>query len=140
MANKLVQTGWHRVNQDEMGTRKACEASMEQALRKGQSIIVDRCNFDILQRHTWFKLASKYNVKRVDSVFLDIDPEVCKQRISSRKDHPTIPENSQEAPAIIDNFKKLFINPSEIEGFATVSIVKSNEEADKLLEQFVLKP
>jgi tRNA splicing ligase len=51
-ANKLVELyGWERVNQDEMGTRKACELKTQQALKKGRSIIIDRCNFDISQRY-----------------------------------------------------------------------------------------
>jgi predicted kinase len=96
IANQLVQLGWERVNQDEMGTRKACELRMEQSLQKGKSVVVDRCNFDIAQRRTWFKLAGKYGVTNINALVLDISPEVCKQRIAVRKDHPTIAEGSSE--------------------------------------------
>ena len=49
IANELVKLGWDRVNQDEMKTRKVCETRMIQALEKGRSVVVDRCNFDIQQ-------------------------------------------------------------------------------------------
>ena len=45
-----MKLGWERVNQDEMGTRKVCETRTEQALQKGKSVVIDRCNFDIAQR------------------------------------------------------------------------------------------
>jgi len=34
LANKLVSVGWERVNQDDLGTRKACEVRMEKALKE----------------------------------------------------------------------------------------------------------
>ncbi len=52
-AKQLAERGWARVNQDEMGTRKVCEARLEDALRAGRSVVVDRCNFDYQQRHVW---------------------------------------------------------------------------------------
>lgn len=51
IANQLVEMGWERVNQDELGTRRVCETRMESALQRGKSIVIDRCNFDISQRY-----------------------------------------------------------------------------------------
>jgi len=47
---------FERVNQDELKTRKRCEAVAEAHLKEGKSVIVDRCNFDYQQRLTWIKL------------------------------------------------------------------------------------
>jgi hypothetical protein len=47
-----------RVNQDEMKTRRRCEAEAEIGLRRGKSVLVDRCNFDFQQRVTWIKLGT----------------------------------------------------------------------------------
>eukprot|EP01099_Mayorella_cantabrigiensis_P006174 TRINITY_DN5109_c0_g1_i1.p1 TRINITY_DN5109_c0_g1~~TRINITY_DN5109_c0_g1_i1.p1 ORF type:complete len:215 (+),score=64.54 TRINITY_DN5109_c0_g1_i1:38-646(+) len=61
LAHKLAATSlFNRVNQDDLKTRKACEAAVNMALKKGQSVVVDRCNFDIRQRHTWIKLSMKF--------------------------------------------------------------------------------
>lgn len=51
-----------RQNQDEMGTRQKCEQVARSALKKGQSVIVDRCNFDYRQRHNWIKIAAEFRV------------------------------------------------------------------------------
>jgi predicted kinase len=50
IANELVAMGWERVNQDDLGSRRVCETRMEDALKRGKSVVVDRCNFDISQR------------------------------------------------------------------------------------------
>jgi len=129
IANELVTLGWERVNQDEMGTRKVCEQRMEQALQKGKSVVVDRCNFDISQRRTWIKIAAKFGVTNINALILGISPEICKQRISVRKDHPTIAEGSSEGPIIIDRFKKMMKLPNYFEGFGKME-KKINEESE----------
>jgi len=106
--------------------------------KKGRSIIIDRCNFDISQRHTWFKIAAKYKVTRLDALLLDIDPEICKKRISTRKNHPTIAEGSQEGPAIIDRFASIFVQPTVYEGFASVTVIKSSDELNGITENYRL--
>jgi predicted kinase len=94
LAQKLVPLGWERVNQDDLGTRKACEARMEQALKQNKRVVVDRCNLDVQQRKTWFNIAAKYNaLNSVDCVVLNIPVEVCKKRVAERKDHPTLGPN-----------------------------------------------
>jgi hypothetical protein len=50
-------------NQDELGNRKMVEQMVGNHLRDKKNVIVDRCNFDYAQRHTWVKLASQYGVK-----------------------------------------------------------------------------
>jgi hypothetical protein len=39
--------------------RKRCEAEAEIGLRRGKSVLVDRCNFDYQQRVTWIKLGTR---------------------------------------------------------------------------------
>jgi hypothetical protein len=41
-----------------MKTRRRCEAEAEIGLRRGKSVLVDRCNFDFQQRVTWIKLGT----------------------------------------------------------------------------------
>jgi hypothetical protein len=51
-----------QINQDDLGSRKKCEELAIQCMKEGRDVIIDRCNFDILQRHTWIKLATLNNV------------------------------------------------------------------------------
>ena len=51
-----------RVNQDSLGTRKKCETACRQALSKGKSVIIDRCNFDKQQREHWLKFGVQFGV------------------------------------------------------------------------------
>jgi len=138
MANELVKLGWERVNQDEMGTRKVCEQRMEQSLRRGKSVVVDRCNFDVSQRKTWFKIASKFGVTNINALIFDISPDICKSRISVRKNHPTIAEGSAEGPAIIDRFKKIFFAPNICEGFRNIYVIKDSNETTEMIKKFSL--
>jgi len=114
-AKKLEALGWSRVNQDEMGTRKACETRAEAALKKNQSVIVDRCNFDILQRHTWVALGTKFGVGRIDAIIFDISPEICKSRVTVREDHPTIPKGT--GADIVEKFSTIMFFSKESRRF-----------------------
>lgn len=135
ISNKLVQVGWSRVNQDEMGNRRAVEASTKTALKMGQNVIVDRCNFDFDQRAHFLDLAHKAGVKDVRCLWLDTPAEVCKQRVSVRKDHPTIPEGDAGI-AIIDRFKSSLVAPMPGEGFCQIVRAVTEADADAALETF----
>jgi len=130
LAEQLAKDGWVRVNQDELGNRRVCETRVEDALKKMKSVVIDRCNYDVWQRHHWFKIAAKYGVNNLNAAVLHIDPELCKQRIFVRKDHPTIKEASQDGARIIDNFVNMMVLPSVVEGFGTITILKTPEEVN----------
>lgn len=134
-----MKLGWERVNQDEMGTRKVCEQRMDQALSKGKSVVVDRCNFDITQRRHWFKLAAKYGATNFTALSLNISPDVCKQRIAVRKDHPTIAEGSEEGPAIIDRFKNSLKWPEKFEGFREITTINDEQDPKDIALLFALE-
>jgi predicted kinase len=65
---------------------------MEKAIRRGFDVIVDRCNFDYWQRNVWIRLCQQYNITQIWCVFFDIPPQICKNRVSVRTNHPTIPK------------------------------------------------
>jgi len=122
-----------------MGSRKACETKMEQALKKGDSVIVDRCNFDYSQRNVWVKLATKHNIKDITCLHLNIPLEVCKQRVTVRKDHPTI-KDANSGISIIDMFASLVVPPSKFEGYVEVITVTTDEEVEKLVDKLSILP
>lgn len=133
LAKRLIEAypEFVRVNQDEMKTRKRCEAEAEIGLRRGKSVLVDRCNFDYQQRVTWIKLARKYGVKSIELVWLKVSMEVCKQRVSVRTDHPTIAPGEQGL-AIIDRFKSLLADPLTAEGFTAVHVLENDQDTLRL--------
>ncbi|KAH8556741.1 AAA domain-containing protein [Umbelopsis sp. PMI_123] len=89
-ATKLVATKpeWRRVNQDDLGSRPACEHATKRHIAKGFNIVIDRSNFDSKQRRTWIDIAYNNNM-RVDCIIFDTAVEECAERINVRQNHPT---------------------------------------------------
>ena len=54
---------WRRVSQDVLKTRKRCVASTRAALRAGEHVLIDRCNFDRVQRSHWLQAAADYETE-----------------------------------------------------------------------------
>lgn len=137
IANKLTKLGWTRVNQDEMGNRKAVEASTKTALTKGQNVVIDRCNIDFEQRVHFLELAYKAGVTDVRCLWLDTPAQVCKDRVSVRKDHPTIPQGDF-GHGIIDRFTTSLAPPMRGEGFCEIVRTSTEAEVDQALEKFAI--
>ncbi len=74
-----------RVNQDSLGTRKKCETACRQALSRGKSVIIDRCNFNTQQREHWLKFGVP-----CECIIFNYEKEVCIRRCKERRDHETI--------------------------------------------------
>ncbi|CAO3696864.1 unnamed protein product [Umbelopsis ramanniana] len=89
-ATKLAATKqeWKRVNQDDLGSRPACEHATKHHIAKGFNVVIDRSNFDSKQRRTWIDIAYKNNM-RVDCIVFDTAVEECAERINVRQNHPT---------------------------------------------------
>lgn len=136
VSNRLTAAGWVRVNQDEMGTRQVCEDVTAKALKAGQNVVVDRCNFDFAQRAHFIKLAVKLGAKDIRSVFLDVPADVCKARVSVRADHPTIPMGDSGV-AIIDNFGSLLVPPRRGEGFNEILVARNEEDSNRIADQLL---
>ncbi len=56
-----LNPNWVRINQDEMGSRKACEQVATTTLKKKpeKSLLIDRTNIDVWQRSVWTGIAKK---------------------------------------------------------------------------------
>jgi predicted kinase len=87
---RLALAPFVRINQDTLGSRRACELAADKALRDGFSVIIDRTNIDAAQRATWRKLAAKHSLINVDAVILQVPVDVCKQRVMGRVGHETL--------------------------------------------------
>jgi len=126
---KNMNSNWVRVNQDDLGSRKACEKLARDSLKKGKSVIIDRCNFDIPQRNVWVKLASEFSITDIRCIHFKIPAHICKQRTMVREDHPTIPKGDSSI-AIIDSFTTSFVAPSTHEGFIEIHSATNDEDIE----------
>jgi len=89
-----------RINQDELKTRRECEARAKEVLSEGKSVIIDRCNFDANQRQTWYDLASnQHNGLPIICICLYVPMEECVRRCESRLNHETI--RSEDARRVV---------------------------------------
>merc|ERR1740130_2484408 len=88
--------------------RTSSESSSPQSIQQQQRLcpIIDRCNFDMTQRSTWYRLAEECGAADVDGggahipvdvVVFDIPYEVCLRRCEIRKGHETITSPKQAA-------------------------------------------
>jgi len=138
VANKLVTQNklWFRVNQDEMKTRGACETYAKDAFKKGLSVIVDRCNFDITQRNKWIKIATEYGVNHMWCLYFNIPHEICKNRITIREDHPTIPKGDTGIK-IIDQFASSLVDPFFEEGFSEIISVTNDLDLENVFQKLL---
>jgi len=139
IAKQLIaaQANLARVNQDEMGTRKACEHAARMAFGKGQNVIVDRCNFDYQQRNVWLKLALERGCNDVRCLLLNIPIEVCKSRVLVRTDHPTLGAN-QESLQIVQKFVSTFVPPLKEEGFTEIISVENDEQIEAAVQSILV--
>ncbi|GAA5846353.1 hypothetical protein JCM9279_001341 [Rhodotorula babjevae] len=108
--------GWVRVNQDDLGDRRACEQAVRAALRAGLSVLVDRQNFDAQQRRTWLEIATEFPAVEVGGMVMGTSKEECRQRLLVRSDHPTI-DNPRLAVDLLDKFSGLWEEPRLDEGY-----------------------
>jgi predicted kinase/predicted phosphohydrolase len=138
-AKMLESSGKYvRINQDDLGSSNKCKGAMVNALKSGKSVVIDRVNFDGSQRARWISLAQKLGVDNIMCIVIDQSEEVCKQRITERKDHPTVPQGP-DAVRVVDNFVPLMKQPSTAEGFKQVLRVAGEEQHLKKLAEDVIR-
>lgn len=137
-----------RVNRDEMRGKGEVDRALSDALRPclklmnqggnrkpiamSQCIVIDNCHVTATKRREWMDA-----VHRLPTwcVYFDRPVEVCKQRISQRKDHPTIPAGPAGLP-IIDSMLRQWQTPTVEEGFLQVHRIQSDEEMYQLLSSW----
>eukprot|EP00538_Stauroneis_constricta_P000908 CAMPEP_0119554576 /NCGR_PEP_ID=MMETSP1352-20130426/7032_1 /TAXON_ID=265584 /ORGANISM="Stauroneis constricta, Strain CCMP1120" /LENGTH=307 /DNA_ID=CAMNT_0007601189 /DNA_START=23 /DNA_END=946 /DNA_ORIENTATION=+ len=95
-----------RINQDELGNRRACEALCRQTIDAKKCPIIDRCNFDEKQRRVWTNIANEElslvsSNGRADVYVVSFDSSVttCIKRCQQRAHHETV--SPHEAAGIV---------------------------------------
>jgi len=122
-----------RVNQDALGTRKKCETACRQALSRGKSVIIDRCNFDATQREHWLKFGVP-----CECIVFNYDKELCIRRCKERRNHETI--DSRNAAGVVRGMAKGFRPPlphsPQYQRHVTItSFRKSNEIVQSYIDR-----
>ena len=133
---------WIRVSQDEMGSRREYEIAVENHLREGGSVVVDRCNIDIAQRSIWIRMGHANNAL-VISVFCDTPFYMCASRVMrrSRFDHPTLHGDmkSMTVMTVMRRFESSFVFPMVHEGFRLCYHLEPNRESFDSTIQAILE-
>jgi len=133
IATDLEKLGWLRANQDELGTAGECQKVIAKALKHNNNVVLDRCNTMEKERKMFITEAKKLGATQIEVLFLDIDVDECKRRVSQRHTHPTLsPENGDE---VIDSFLKGFKAPGHWEGYTKMMTAKTGDEAKKYLQE-----
>lgn len=81
---------WSRISQDVLGSRNRCLKAARRAVREGQHVVVDRCNFDETQRAHWFGLGAPDEPTPFDhhlAIYLPVPPDEAEQRVLARGTH-----------------------------------------------------
>lgn len=136
----LCPHGWTRVNQDELGNRRAVEYAVADALNKGQNVVVDRCNFDETQRAHFVKIAHAKGVKDVYCVWLNHVPlEECQKRVKTRTNHPGLNGNeNKDTDAIVSKVAADLTAPSTAEGLSQVDEVTDDDAYQTALSKYTM--
>ena len=117
LSASLVGKGWSQVSQDDLGTQDEMTKALEKHLKHGRSVIIDRCCVTPSERKTWVRRAhaacAKGHSVRVEAVFLDVPAELCKHRVRTRTNHPTLGPDSAD---VVDEFCRGLKAPEKWEG------------------------
>lgn len=117
--NKFVGESAAIINQDTLGSRKACLKKMEELLKTNKNVIVDRTNISKKQREYFISLAQKYKAERIECIDFKSSVERCIERVHKRKNHPTITEETSldKIKEIVLKFEHDYEKPTMDEGF-----------------------
>lgn len=128
---------WSRISQDMLGTRKRCVQAAKTALRQGNHVLVDRCNFDAQQRAHWTQLRVESDTSFDHSlaVYLPVPPEEALQRVLSRGVHEggvdTDSMSREKIASIVSRMQDDLRPPDLSEGFDEVLRVDADDSGSQ---------
>lgn len=120
---------WHRISQDDSGSRAACENDIgRNNLEK--KVILDRCNPDAKDRVYWRQLAQW--AKNPIIVWLDYPKELCISRAQRRLGHQTLRPGPRVRNAIASTATQ-FQPPTMREGVTGIAVIRSFAACQELV-------
>lgn len=133
--------GWLHFSQDTInsgrpGKREAVEKAVEEALRRGERVAVDRMHLDRTQRSNFIEVARKAAgdaaAVPVHAVVLTPPAEIVSRRVRDRRDHPSGFQGESKARIAASSAGRIEI-PSYEEGFDLVSVASTVEGTARLV-------
>lgn len=100
------------ISQDEQG-REGHKVSFLEAIEKKENIVVDRQNFNKIQRSFYVQQGRKAGYK-IKMIVMYVDKSLCEYRVHHRDAHKTI-DSTQDVRSIIEHYSKFFQQPSKDE-------------------------
>ena len=127
--NSQITLPWRVFNQDVFKSRQRVYFAAEESLKANTSVIIDRCNFDSIQRSHWIKLANAFNASVICIELPHSNNiELCSSRAFSRgNDGIHTPDTDWKK--ICHIMHKSYRKPQLKEGFDKIIVL---EEADEL--------
>jgi len=116
-----------RVSQDELRKKGACEHMVSEHSRRGDTVILDRCNLRKDERQKWMDL--NLGMRGCAVIHFSASVEECMWRIKHRKNHPTV--RPEQGATVIRAQAKRMEAPTKDEPVAYT--VSSFKEANQLL-------
>lgn len=98
LAKQYESERFIRINQDDQGKKEHLEL-FEKAIKNGDDIIIDRLNFNLIQRQRYLSPAKieGYDTK---IIVLHENSATCMSRMKHRTDHPTIKDERNASQAL----------------------------------------
>ena len=145
---------YQRINQDTLGSRRACLDATRHCLRAHQTTtplqqpycpILDRCNFDPSQRQPFLQIAHQHGKIPVDCIVFHFPAKLCIARCQRRANHETVAP--QDAAKIVHIMERNYAPPITTnsnnqtrrrkEPFRTVHIVSSHSDFGDMLVHYL---
>lgn len=112
------------LSMDELG-KKDCEELFSKKA-KNNNIILDNCNPTKEKRREWITSYRQLTDKKIWAIFFDINVDVCKERVKSRENHPTL--SGIGGQKIIEEVYKKIEVPTSSEGFAEIITIRNDND------------
>lgn len=107
------------ISQDESGSRAMGETELSRQYPAEKLVILDRCNPRREDRRLWLKLTDRRKI----AVYFDCSKAVCKRRIDTRLNHPTL--RAGRGDKALDQMDREMAPPQLDEGFSTILRITS---------------
>jgi predicted kinase len=125
LAKKYIEKNFIYINQDSQG--QFHKILFEEAMKSGKNVIVDRMNFDAIQRIRYLSLAKKLGNYHTKIIVLHESYNTCMERMLTRVNHETIKDYTS-AKSALDMFFNRYERVEDWEADEVERIWPNNEK------------
>ena len=127
----ILDYGYVHINQDVCKTKDRCLSEATEAIKSGQSVIIDNTNPDIASRKPYIDVALKNSYKHIRCIILDTSIELAKHLNNTRHVYSggLIPKINN---IVYHIYKKKYSEPSTKESFDLIEHVNFSFDPTKL--------